>query len=292
MAEMFFDLQMFAEAGSAPAGADGAVAGEGAASPAAQGENVASPTTNETEDRKAVYNKFKADFKAEYDADMQAAIKDRLKKAKSESQSYKSRIDELTPVVDLIAQHYNVDPTDIKGLSDAIEADDQWYESEAYERGMTVDQVKQFHKLERENRLLRAAEEQKAAQEAAMAQYAEWDRQFAALKQVYPNVVPEVEMQNDNFLRLMNAGVPIQDAFELVHKDELTRGAMQFTANKVAEKLTNAALSNSAHPQENGMSKQAAALTQPSISSMSLDQMKDYIQKAKAGESIDFKSHY
>jgi hypothetical protein len=83
----------------------------------------------------------------------------------------------------------------------------------------------------------------------------------------------------------MNAGVPIRDAFELVHKDELTRGAMQFAANKVAEKMTNAAMVNNSHPTENGMAKQAAAVSQLNFSAMSIEQLKEFARKQTAGEN-------
>lgn len=271
-----FNAQMFAE------GADGAP-GDNAGTPTAQGEQAATPTAD---DRQTQYAQFKEQFKAEYDAEMQSVIKDRLKKTKAESQGYKDQLDKMAPVLDLLHDKYGTDDND--KLLQAMEADDKLYEDEAYNRGMTVDQVKEWHRIERENRMLRAQEEQRARE----AQFAAWDRQFADLTQIYPNVDPQTEMQNPNFVRLMNAGVPIRDAFELVHKDELTRGAMQFTANKVAEKMANAARSNSAHPDENGLSGQAASTIQPNVSAMTLEQYKEAIQRAKAGESIDFRNHW
>lgn len=273
---LLLNLQMFAEGEAAP--------GDNAGTPTAQGETAATPTAEQ--DRQTQYAQFKEQFKAEYDAEMQSAIKDRLKKTKAESQGYKDQLDKMAPVLELLHDKYGTDDND--KLLAAMEADDKLYEEEAYNRGMTVDQVKEWHRIERENRMLRAQEEERARN----AQYAEWDRQFADLTQIYPNVNPAEEMQNPNFVRLMNAGVPIRDVFELVHKDELTRGAMQFTANKVAEKMANAARSNSAHPDENGLSGQAASTIQPNISAMTLDQYKEAIQRSKAGESIDFRNHW
>ena len=269
------NLQLFAEGEAAP--------GENAGTPTAQGEQAATPTAD---DRQSQYAQFKEQFKAEYDAEMQSVIKDRLKKTKAESQGYKQQLDSLSPVLDLLHDKYGTDDND--KLLAAMEADDKLYEEEAYNRGMTVDQVKEWHRIERENRMLRAQEEARARE----AQFAAWDRQFAELTQVYPQCDPQAEMQNPNFVRLMNAGVPIRDAFELVHKDELTRGAMQFTANKVAEKMANAAMVNGSHPTENGVNSGAASITQPNVSAMTLEQYKEAIQRAKAGEAIDFKNRW
>jgi len=283
MAEILFDLQMFAE-GSAPAG-DGATTGENAGTPTAQGEQAATPTA---EDRDALYKKFKEDFKDQYDADVQAVVKDRLKKSKAESKSYRERLDKLAPIIEETAKKYGVEADDYDSILLAFKNDDKRYEEEAYAKGMTVEQVKYIHQIEDENRALMAAQEDARRQR----QIEEWDRQFAELLSIYPNVDPATEMQNDTFLRYMNAGVPIRDAFEIVHKDELTAGAMQFTANKVAEKMANAARTNSSHPDENGMNKQAAAVMTPNISSMTLEQMKEMINRARAGEQIDLRNHF
>lgn len=276
MAELFFNLQMFAE-GSAPTG-DGAESGDNAGTPTAQGEQAATPTA---EDRQALYSKFKEEFKDFYDAEVQNTVKDRLKKSKAETQSYKEKLNNLSPLLETVASKYGVKSDDYDGIIKALEADDKLYEDEAFQKGMTVEQVKEFHKLERENRMLRAQQEE----EMMRAQWAEWDRQFNELKAIYPMADPQAELQNENFTRLMNAGVPIRDAFELVHKDELTRGAMQFAANKVAEKMTNAAMVNNSHPTENGMSKQAPAVSQVNFAAMSIEQLKEYARKQMAGEN-------
>ena len=61
--------------------------------------------------------------------------------------------------------------------------------------------------------------------------------------------------------------------------------AMQFAANKVAEKMTNAAMVNNSHPTENGMAKQAAAVSQLNFSAMSIEQLKEFARKQTAGEN-------
>ena len=88
----------------------------------------------------------------------------------------------------------------------------------------------------------------------------------------------------------MHAGIPIRDVFELVHKEELQRGAMQYTANKTAEKMTNAAIANNAHPVEGGLDGQAASVLQKrSISSLSLEEMQEINKQVRAGAKISLK---
>lgn len=55
----------------------------------------------------------------------------------------------------MLAQKYGVDPGDLEKLSSAIEEDDSYYEDEATRRGLTVQQLKEMKRIERENETLR-----------------------------------------------------------------------------------------------------------------------------------------
>lgn len=287
MAELLFDLQMFAD-GSAPGGSEGASTGETAEAPTAQGVTAEAPAAD---DRQAAYAKFKADFDAEFKTDVENMVKGRLKKSKAQEAQAKAQasdlqgtLDKLTPMFDLLSAKYGVDADDLDGLVRAIEDDDRFYEDEAYEHGMTTEQWKAFLKLKRDNKALQRQTE--AMQQAE--QHRQWDQQFAELLQVYPNVDPNEEIQNKDFWRLMTAGMNVRDVYEWVHRDELQRGAMQFTANKVAEKMANAAIANNAQPRESGTSPQAAAVTQPNIASMTREQLLNDFKRAKAGAKINY----
>jgi hypothetical protein len=179
-----------------------------------------------------------------------------------------------------------VDANNIDAITQAFDNDDSNWEEEAYERGMTVEQVKQFRQLEWENEKLRQADEERQRQ----AQYAQWDAEVAELMNIYPGFNIDAEMENPQFVQMMNARVPLKTAYEVIHHDEFIAGAQQFAVQKANEKLTNAVASNKSRPSENGLSSNAPAVSSIDINHLSREQMAEYKRRALAGENIDFRS--
>lgn len=284
MTELLINLQLFADGGDGASAGDGAVAGVDAVSQTAT-ESVDSQSSPDTEDRTTAYNKFKSDYKAEYDADVQNIIKDRLKRSNAKTTELSNKLKSLAPVLEHIASKYGVDVNDTDALLDAFNNDDSIYEDEAYEKNMTVEQVKKFHEIERENASLREQEEERRKQ----AQFADWDRQAAELKQIYPSFDFGEELESDAFRQLMNAGVPIRTAYEVAHRDEIMQGAMQFSVQKATEKVVNSITANKARPSENGLSGKSASVSQSNINALSKEQMNDLKRRAASGERITFK---
>lgn len=279
------NLQLFAEGGEGAAEGATATTGEEAVSPAAQEASVDSQPSPDTEDRKAQFERFKKDYKAEYDAEVQGIVKDRLAKSKAQNSRMAEQLNAIGPLIAHMAQKYGKDVNDITGLMEAFENDDAIYEDEAYERNMTVDQVKEWHRIERENEAYRRREEEE--QKARF--YAELDRQAQELQQLYPQFDLQAELDNEDFVRMLRSGVPIRTAYEVAHHDEFVRGAMQFGMHKANEKLTNAVASNKARPTENGLSANAPAVTTVNIQNLTREQIEDIKRRAQAGEVIDFR---
>lgn len=292
MAKIFkINLQLFAEGG------------DGAAASAQAAEGVtAAPTATETgvktdpaveEDRQAQYAKFKEDFKAEYKADVQSIVRDRLGKSSKENAELNSKLKAYSPIIEAMAKKYGIDPSDAAGLVKAYEADDKNLEEEAYARDMSVEALRQFKEIERENKTFREAEEERQRLEEDRKRdelFAKWDREAEELKTLYPSFDISSEQENEQFMKLLGAGVPMRTAYEVTHKDEIIRGAMQFTANKTAEKVANSVKANASRPSENGLSSQAAAVGTVDINSLSREQMAALKQRALNGERIDLKN--
>lgn len=280
-------LSLFDGSGDGGASAGEGAEGDLAVSPAAIESVESQPSPDE---RKAAYDKFKTDYKAEYDAEVQSIVKDRLKKSNARTNELNNKLKSVTPILEHIAQKYNVDVNDTGALLEAFQNDDELYEQEAYDKGMTVAQVKEFHKIERENQALRDEQFERAKQ----AQIAAWDNEAQNVKQMYPTFDIENELANDQFVKLLDSltGVvnnPVQTAYEVVHGQDLMQGAMQFTAQKTAEKITNSVKANKQRPNENGLSSTSASLTQNNIRAFSREQMEDLKRRAMAGEKITLK---
>lgn len=266
--------------GAASGGADTGVSGD----PTPTGETNADPTAEN--DRQSQYAKFKKDFDAEYKAEVQGIVKDRLKKSSKENAELSSKLKDTTRIIEALAKKYGVDATDYKGIMSAFESDDSNLEAEAYERDMSVEQLRQFKAIERERDSLREAEEEHRVQ----AQIEQWKREAAELKEIYPSFDPIAEQENDDFMKLLGVGLSMQKAYEYSHHDELMASAMSYTANKTAEKVANSVKANSSRPSENGLSSNASALGAVDINKLSREQIEAYKQRALNGERIDLKN--
>ena len=58
-----------------------------------------------------------------------------------------------------------------------------------------------------------------------------------------------------------NVGISVQDAYYAVHRNEIQSAAMQVTAQKAAQKISNSIQAGQRRPDENGTSGQAPSVT-------------------------------
>ena len=236
-------------------------------------------------DRKAEFEKLiKGEYKEEYDARMQDTIQKRLKSSKETVDKYNA----LTPTLEMLAKKYGVDANDIQSLNKAIQEDDSYYEEEALEKGISVQQLKEVKKMERENAALKAQMQEAQRQENGKKLYAAWMQQADATKQVYPSFDLKAEMNNPKFLDLLRSNIDVRTAYEVLHKDEIIQGAMHFTAQAVESKLSKKIASNGARPSENGMSSQSAAVVKSDVSQLSKADRAEIIRRVQRGEKIRF----
>jgi hypothetical protein len=257
---------------------------------AAQTADVQNGTTTETEtvpqvDRNAEFEKLiKGEYKDLYDARMQDTIQKRLKGTKETVDKYNA----LSPTLELLAKKYGVDPNDTEALNKAIEEDDAYYEEEALQKGVTVEQLKEIRKMEKENAELKRQMQEQNAKEKGAQLYAQWMDQAEKAKSVYPSFDLRAEMQNPKFVDLLRANIDVRTAYEVIHKDDIIPAAMQFTAKTVEQKLTNKIIANGARPTENGISSQSSAVVKSDVSQLSKADRAEIIRRVQRGEKIKF----
>ena len=247
--------------------------------PAAEVQSVAQP------DRNAEFEKLiKGEYKDLYDARVQDTIQKRLKGQKDIVDKFNA----LNPTLELMASKYGVDAGDIEALNKAIQEDDSYYEQEALEKGMTVQQLKEIRRMERENADLKAQMEEAQRQENGKKLYAAWMQQADEAKKVYPSFDLRAEMNNPKFVDLLRSNIDVRTAYEVLHKDEIIPAAMQFTAQTVESKLAKKIASNGARPSENGMASQSAAVVKSDVSQLSKADRAEIIRRVQRGEKIRF----
>ena len=246
---------------------------------------VSEVKTVPTEDRNAKFEELiKGEYKDLYDARMQDTIQKRLKASKETVDKY----NELAPTLEVLAKKYGVDASDIKALNKAIEEDDSYFEEEALEKGVTVEQLKEIKKMERENAELKKMMDEKNRREEAGKRYAQWMQQAEEAKRIYPNLDLNVEAQNPKFLDLLRSNIDVKTAFEVLHKDEIIPAAMQYTAKTVEQKLTNKIIANGKRPAENGNSSQSASVVKSDVSKLTKADLAEINRRVARGEKISF----
>lgn len=237
-------------------------------------------------DRKARFEEMiKGEFKDLYDERMQSTLSKRLKGLNETAEKYNS----LSPTLELLARKYGIEnPGDIEALNKAIEEDDSYFEDEAMEKGISVEQLKSIRKMERENAELRRQMQEQAQHENANRLYASWLEQETQTKQIYPSFSLKAEMGNQKFVDLLRSNIDVKTAYEVVHKDEIIPAAMQFTAQEVEKKLVNKMMAGGTRPAENGMSSQSAAVVKSDVSQLSKEDRAEIIRRVQRGEKIRF----
>ena len=303
------NLQLFAEGGDGGTGADGATADNGGIaaskntarnplanvkygiqddSPSAEVQTKVTDgdgNTRQTVDLDAEFEELiKGKYKDQYNKRTQDTIQKRLKGTKETVDRY----NELAPTLNMLAKKYGVDANDIKALNQAIEEDNSYYEEEALEKGITVEQLKSIRKMERENADLKRQMQEERARENADRLYQSWMNQAEQIKGIYPSFQLEAEMQNPRFTDLLRNGIDLRTAYEVLHKDEIIPAAMQFTAQNVEQKLTNKIIANGARPTENGISSQSSAIVKSDVSQLSKADRQEIARRVARGEKIRF----
>ena len=299
---LLINLQAFAEGGDGGTGAEGTT-GVQASVPGLQTKGEKNPLANvkygiqedaqtadvqkqdTVVDRNAEFEKLiKGEYKDLYDARVQDTIQKRLKGSKETVDKYNA----LAPTLEMLSRKYGVDASDINALNKAIEEDDAYYEDEALEKGITVEQLKSIKKIERENAELKRQMQEQSVRDNADRIYAKWMQESDALKGVYPGFDLNTELQNPKFVDLLKSNIDVRTAYEVLHKDEIIPAAMQFTAKQVEQKLTNKIISGGNRPVENGISSQSASVIKSDVSQLSKEDRAEIIRRVARGEKIRF----
>lgn len=224
------------------------------------------------------------EFKDLYDARMQDTIQRRLRSSKETVDRYNA----LSPVLEMLGKKYGVDASDTSALAKAIEEDDSYYEDEALERGVTVEQLKQIKKMERELGELRREKQDADMRRKADEDVSRWMAQEKEARAVFPNLSLKEEVQNPQFLSLLKSGVDVQTAYFAVHSRELVPQAMAYTAKTVERNIASGIASGRSRPAENGTQSAASAVVKSDVTQLTKADREEIARRVARGEKIRF----
>lgn len=247
------------------------------------GSDTTQVATEEKEDLDADFEALiKGKYKAQYDTRFQQGINARHK----DYMQNKQQLESLNPMLDMLKEKYGV--SDVKDLQKAIMDDDSYYEEEAMERGLTVEQLKYMKQMERENKAYKAREQESIQEQMQREKIEGWLRQEAQFKQKAPDFSLREELANPEFERLLAAGVNVETTFNVIHQDEIMSGAMNYTAKKAVEKTVNDIKARGMRPSENGLGTTATEPKRKTVGEMTGEEILEMANKAKKGEKISF----
>ena len=197
----------------------------------------------------------------EYNKQMQATVQSRLRTAKGAEEN----LAKITPALELLARKHNLDPAkmDYDALAKAISNDESYYEDKALEMGVDIETAKKIDQQERDTAREQRQQEQTLEQQRIQQHIVKLQQQGEAMKEKFPGFDLQKELQNPAFLRMTspNVGISVEDAYFAVHRNEIMAAGMQVTAQKTAQKISNAIQAGSRRPTEAGTSGQAPSVT-------------------------------
>ena len=270
-----------------------------AAEPKAEETNVESaatqekPTTEDAKDSNASTKRMSWDeimADPEYNKEMQAVVRSRLKSEKSAEEA----LGKMAPAIEVMARKYGLDAKnmDYDALAKAINDDDAYYEDKALEMGVSVETAKKVDQMERDTERQKAMEQRTLQEQKIQQHFVKLEQQAEAMKKVFPNFDLRTELNNPAFARMTspNVGISVEDAYYAIHRNEIQTAAMQVTAQKTAEKISNAIASGRRRPDESGASSQAPSVSTFDYAKASREQReafkRDLRERMARGEKV------
>lgn len=254
----------------------------------------------EQEDIDAEFEKLIAKdgkFRDVYEKRVQDIISRRLRSVKQESRTARTDAESnaINSVLSELAKKYNVDAADATAVAKAfLEDEDRLYE-EAVARGISTDELKRQKANEREledfrrrDKLEREAQEARQRQTEAKTRYDGWIREGEALKKIYPAFDLAAEAKNGEFVKRLQAGIPMREIYEGMHHADLVKSAMAYTAGKVEKGTADKIRANASRPSEGAARSRAATVHKTNVEDLTGQDIREILKRVESGAKITF----
>ncbi len=269
-------LQLFAEGGAAGTGEGGSDAGsQTGALAAAVGAPTAEPTFDEL---------IKGKYKADYDARVQKTIQARMRGAKANEE----RLAKAEPLLQMLGQKYKVDSGDLDALMNALDNDEQMWQAEAAEKGMSAESLKALRSAQWENAMLKQQQAMTRREEAARETYAKWVTQAEQAKEKFPGLELETCLEDPQFVSMLQSGVDVESAYWARFHDDIMQAGMEKATAEAQKKLSASVASGSRRPAESGVGNNPTVNQKVDVNNMSRSEFTAYMDRIMRGERISF----
>lgn len=234
-------------------------------------------------------------YKDVYTAETQRIINRRFGEEKSKDQ----KIADSQPIIDTLMRHYGVSDGDMSKLRAAFEGDaalnSVLYNAEAESMGMSVEQYREYARMQQENEALKRQEEDRQRQQKADETYNDWIRQASELVGTAdaPGEYPDFDLkrevaENPRFIAMLRAGVPVKDAYEVSHLGDIQARSAAKAAAEMEKRVMDNVRAKGMRPNENGTTSQPGVIVKSDPSKFTKADRAEIARRVRRGERIVF----
>lgn len=234
-------------------------------------------------------------YKDVYTAETQRIINRRFGEEKAKDQ----KIADAQPIIDTLMRHYGVSDGDMSKLREAFEGDaalnSVLYNAEAESMGMSVEQYREYARMQQENEALKRQEEDRQRQQKADETYNDWIRQASELVGTAdaPGEYPDFDLkrevaENPRFIAMLRAGVPVKDAYEVSHLGDIQARSAAKAAAEMEKRVMDNVRAKGMRPNENGTTSQPGVIVKSDPSKFTKADRAEIARRVRRGERIVF----
>lgn len=238
----------------------------------------------EAERRRAFRELVQGEYKDLYDQELQRLTGRR----DQEVRGLEQQLESSRPILDMLLDRYKIGDGDLAKLAKAVENDDAYWSQAAEEAGLSVEQYKQFQRLQRQNEALLRQQRQRLGEERANAQLQKWYGEAEEVKAAYPSFDLSREVQDPQFLSMLRSGVPVRQAYEVRHMEEIKAGIAAMQAKATERQVADNIRARGARPAENGTAGQSAFTVKDDVHKLTKKDREEIVRRAARGERIVF----
>lgn len=281
------NLSLFDGEGGAPAPSGQEGSNEGVADPS--NELVLEPYEDDTDDseesekpvkkqeKKVDFKELiKGDYKDDFHNHVQSIINERFKDVKAKDKE----IESLKRFTSLLQHKYGTD--DVEEMFKRF--DTEIIEDLAYQNEVSPENYRKMMKGEEVERERVKLEAERQKYEQVQMRVAQWTQQAEQFKLSNPDFDMRSEMQNDKFTSLLNAGLDVATAYEVVHFNDLKTNM----AKEIQEQTLESIKSKKTRPVEAANKSSSGLTVKNDVSQLSPEQRREIANRVARGEKITF----
>ena len=153
---------------------------------------------------------------------------------------------------------------------------------------MTVEQYKKYNAAVQENEQYRRMNEARQREEQIQARVQGWQAEERALKGIYPQFDLDAELRNKDFVGLLQRGVTMKHAYEVIHMDDMMRGAMQYATAQAQAQTARNIQARGARPMEGAATGAAGVVTKSDVTKLTKADREEIARQVARGKTITF----